>query len=66
MIKIDKDIPLPPLSKQSGQAAALRQCKKGDSFVVELRTSIHTIASRLGISIATRREGDKFRVWRLS
>jgi len=64
-IKIDKNVPLPE-SQGRGFSAALRKMKPGESIVIPLdaRSSIRTLATRLGLRINVRTiDAEHIRVW---
>jgi hypothetical protein len=67
-IKIEKGIPRPERSgRKGGLSDAVRSMDIGDSFVLPLakRNGLSPLAIRLGVKLATRKEGaDKVRVWR--
>lgn len=64
-IKIEKGIPIPDKGKRKS-AIPFDKMEVGDSFLVRFtqRTGIHTTAKRFGITITSRQEGDKVRIWR--
>ena len=67
--KIEKGVPLTPRrSKANGLNAALLKMNVGDSILVEetnlTRNGFYTTASRIGMKIAVRRDGNKLRIWR--
>ena len=68
-IVIEKGVPIPPVNRGSGLAAAMSRLGPGDSFVVPQTKNIATtaghVASHLGIKIVTRREGENRRIWRV-
>ena len=64
-IKIEKNVPMPE-SKGRGFSAALRKLKPGESFVIPIdaRSSIRTLATRLGMRISVRTLDEaRIRVW---
>ena len=69
-MKIEHGIPIPAIvRKTDGITAMLREMKPGDSFVIpkEQQTSVRTIASKLKVSIVSRRiSAAKHRVWRVA
>lgn len=61
MIKITSDIPAPKRSPKY----ILKKLNVGDSFLLE-RRNVANLAKSLGIEIATRKEGDMYRIWRIA
>lgn len=76
-IKIDKDVPLPtgqPANNKGILVRTLKSMKVGDSFLfvlngrsfVSQRVAMYRRSETAGVTIATRNEGDGFRVWKVS
>lgn len=70
MYKIEKNIPIPPLrrSRASFYKELLSKMAKGDSILVESHGKSHHLAAfcrRLKIKHTTRKEGSKFRFWKM-
>ncbi len=63
-IQIEKNVPLPTRT-----IYPWAEMKIGDSFVCELtlnqRAGMCANAKNAGIKVATRKGGDKFRIWRI-
>lgn len=64
-IKVESGIPIPDRQKPGALLTVLRGMKVGESFVYPKAYSLYNIASRAGVKIATRKEGDGVRVWRV-
>lgn len=66
-MKIEKNIPIPTPHKKTGVTAIFRQMEVGDSVWIESEkinpTNAYTLAKYAKIKIATRREGDGYRMW---
>ena len=69
-MKIDKNIPVPRIQvKKATWAALVDQMDVGDSVLVNTvaeRASLSNAIKAQGYEATTRKEDDKFRVWRLS
>jgi len=72
MIKIEKDVPLPPVgtrSTEQGYTQTFRKMEIGDSVVMDfaLQSSIYNCSKLAGIKIATRKiNNSQMRVWRIA
>ena len=65
---IEKGIPIPDRRRDGGITGTLRKMSVGDSFLIPAemnRASAHIAATKLGITITTRKQSDgTVRVWR--
>ncbi len=69
-MEIQKNVPLPESRvKRSGITQTIRSLAVGDSFTLsytkEAAKPIYRYGQRTGVKLATRREGDQLRVWRV-
>ena len=64
---IEEGIPLPARrrARTGGLTETLRTMKAGQSILVDHRSTAYLVARRIGITITSRAEGDKWRVWRV-
>ncbi len=68
-IKIEDNIPIPHGYGDNSYSGTVRKLKKGQSFAFHtevIKNTLYQTALRGGFKITIRREGDHFRVWRLS
>lgn len=64
-LKIESGIPI-PIKAQTKFSEIFRKMKIGDSFFSLEKKSFHAMAKQLGGNVATRKEGDGMRVWRIA
>lgn len=64
--KIDKNVPIP--RKRGKWQEVASQMKKGDSIALDTireKNGLYAAFRTMGIPVTIRREGSKFRIWRL-
>ena len=66
-VKIEKNVPFVRTGAGAPNKYPWREMEVGDSFVLPyVRRGFSTMAKLAGIKVATRKEGDKLRVWRIA
>lgn len=67
MLKIEKNIPVPPRTRNGGLGKwqkCVNSMSVGDSVLVENYGSLYGALKSMGFKAIMRKEGDKFRVWK--
>lgn len=68
MITIEKNIPMPPFRTGPKAIWTISEMEIGDSFLIDPkhRSKMTQLFIRHNFKCATRKEGDKIRVWRVA